>query len=329
MKRNQTNLLLSAGVVGMFAASSQAVVVVDDSFADGITNNGPGQIGFNTTSSNSALDLGQAPGPLDFATGSSGRVIHGLFEAQTLTNLGESLELVFDFTTPTTVDGGSGSEDFRFGLYNTATAAGAIDSNTGEAIDFAGPIASSSGSPNTALNGLAGFFGEIDNINQAGSDLGLRTHNVNNTSDASSPGGQFQNSTTGFDFISGGADDLVALIPNTDYSGRLLVEFNNAGEFDITVEILDASGSSIDSHTDNISIADIIGTEVGVNTDTFDLFVLSATSGAFGSNNATGDIDNGIDISNVTVTFNPIPEPGSLALLSAGVCLLVSRRRAA
>ena len=32
---------------------------------------------------------------------------------------------------------------------------------------------------NPALNPLAGFYGEIDNINAPGTDLGIRTNNVN------------------------------------------------------------------------------------------------------------------------------------------------------
>jgi len=40
-------------------------------------------------------------------------------------------------------------------------------------------VASSSGEPNDLLRILAGFEGEVDNINAAGTYLGLRTHNVN------------------------------------------------------------------------------------------------------------------------------------------------------
>jgi len=327
--------------LAMSADAQITTNIVNDSFSDGITDLGPNQIGFNTTSSGSALDLGQAAGPLDFATGDSGRTIHGLFAAQTLSLFGDKLEVSFNFTTPETIayDGGtngvtgSGSvstnEDFKFGLFSTA----------GSALDFTQSISTSSGSPNTGLNGLAGFFGEIDNINAGGTDLGIRTHNVNSTADAAAPSGQFLNSNTGFDFISGGTDDVISLASNTDYIGSIIVEFTDATltTFDITVGIADAGGAFTDAHTDTVSIADLVGTEVGVNTTTFDLLGFHATSGAFGGtvgptagSSSTGEANNGIDISNITVDFTTtaIPEPSSLGLiLLTGMGLCFRRRR--
>jgi poly(beta-D-mannuronate) lyase len=290
--------------------------IVDDSFVDGITNSGAQQIGFNVTSSNSALDLSQAPGPVDFATGNSGRTIHGLFPAQTLTAFGDVLTVTFDFTTPATIaydnNAVSTNEDFKFGLFNTAPTAGDIDVNTGVAIDFNGPVNTSSGTPNLALNGLAGFMGEIDNINASGSDLGIRTNNVNGDSATSNQTGQFLNSNTGFDFISGGTDDVIALVPNTDYVGTLSVAYADAAlaSLQLTVGIATVDGAFTDIHTDTVLIADDPGNQVGVNTTTFDMLAFHATSGAFGGtdgpasgSSSTGDANNGIDISNVTITF--------------------------
>ncbi|MEM7626730.1 MAG: PEP-CTERM sorting domain-containing protein [Planctomycetota bacterium] len=347
MNRKKRHLLLTTGAAALaaaFAAPSHAIVIVDDSFADGITNNGPGQIGFNVTSSNFALDLAQPPGPLDFATGNSGRTIHGLFAPQTLTAFGDVLDVTFDFTTPASIANDnnlpSSNEDFKFGLFNTAGTAGAIDVNTGLPIDFNGPINTSSGTPNPALNGLAGFFGEIDNINASGTDLGIRTHNVNDTpgSGAGSPNGQFLNSNGGFDFIAGGDDDIVSLAPNTDYVGTLSVEFTDATltTLEITVGMADAAGVAFnDSFTRTVSIADVPGTSIGVNTTTFDLLAFHATSGAFGGtdnpaipgSSNVGEANNGIDISNVFIEFTPVPEPASLTLLAAGAGLLITRRR--
>lgn len=339
---------LSLGLVALalLAGSAKAatVVVADDSFADGITNSGAQQLGFNTTSSGSALDLGQAGGPMDYATGNSGRTIHGLFAAQTLAAFGDSLDVSFDFTTPASIANDNGvpstNEDFKFGLFNTAGTSGAIDPNTGVAIDFTQNISTSSGSPNPALNGLAGFIGEIDNINAAGTDLGIRTANVNGDAAASAQGGQFLNSNNGFDFISGGTDDIINLLPNTDYVGSISVAFTDATltSLDVTIGMMDAAGIAFtDSHTDTISIADVPGTEVGVNTTTFDLLGFHATSGAFGGTDnpmipggsSTGDANNGIDISNVTISFTTaaVPEPGSFALLSLLGCAGFMRRR--
>ena len=296
-------------------------VIVDDSFSDGITNNGAQQIGFNVTSSNSALDLGQAPGPLDFATGDSGRTIHGLFPAQTLTSFGDVLTVTFEFTTPATIaydNGGvSTNEDFKFGLFDTSQTTLAngnvVDVNTDSEIDFTGPVNTSSGTPNQALNPLAGFMGEIDNINAAGTDLGIRTNNVNGDSAAGSQNGQFLQSTTGFGLIAEGADDVVSLAPNTDYIGTLIVEYTDASlnTLEITVGMAAADNAFVDSVTATASIADIPGTQIGVNTTTFDMLAFHSTSGAFGGtvgpaagSSSTGEANNGIDISNVTITFD-------------------------
>ena len=119
-------------------------------------------------------------------------------------------------------------------------------------------------------------------------------------------------SSTGFHFISDGADGI-SLSPNTDYIGTLSVEFTDASlsSFEITVGIAAANNAFNASHSDTVSIADIPGTEVGVNTTTFDLLAFQASSGAFGGtdgpasgSSSTGNANNGIDISNVTIIFD-------------------------
>ena len=123
--------------LAMSSADAQTVVV-NDSFGDGITDSGAltaagtAQLNWNVTSSNAGLDLDQAPGPVDFASGDSGRGIHAIFPAQTLEEFGDVLTLTFTYTTPDTIafDNGAPStnEDFRFGLFDTS---GAIDPMTG------------------------------------------------------------------------------------------------------------------------------------------------------------------------------------------------------
>ena len=314
-----------------FAVSSvdAQVTIINDSFADGITNNGPEQIGFNVTSENEALDLDQAGGPLDFATGGIGRTIHGLFPVQTLAEFGDVLTVTFEFTTPDTIAfdendagiaGPSVNEDFRFGLFDTSQTTLAngnvADVNTNAEIDFTGPINTSSTVPNQALNPLAGFYGEIDNINASGTDLGIRTNNVNGSAVSGTQNGQFLNSNGGFDQVGGGDNDIITLVPNTDYIGTISVAYANSSltSFSITVGIQAADGTFVDSFTDTVSIADT-ASEVGVNTTSFNLLAFHATSGAFGGpdgptpgSSSTGEANNGIDISNVTITFDTAEE---------------------
>ena len=256
-----------------FLAVSNAeaqTVIVDDSFDDGITNNGPMQIGFNVTSSGAALDVAQPMGPLDFASGDSSRTIHGIFPAQTLAAFGDVLTVTFDFTTPDTIafdmGGPSSNEDFRFGLFDTSGTAGATDVNTMLPIDFNGPVNTSSNLPNIALNGLAGFYGEIDNINAAGTDLGIRTNNVNGLNgtqvdDVVPQGGQFMQQTAGFHFVAGSPnDDVIMLVPNTSYTGTLSLEYTDdtLATFEITVAMADAAGVTIDSFTRTVPLEDIL-----------------------------------------------------------------------
>ena len=342
--------------LAMLTGSIQAqtpvtTTLINDSFANGFDDGGTGQeAAIYSTTSGAALGADTTvTGPLDFATGGSGRTIHTNFTPTTLSSVGDSLEVTFDFTTPATVDSSglpgaptAGNEVLRFGLFNTAPAIGTLDpNNDNEPIDFFSDISASGNNPQPAYNLLPGFSGEFDDFNTDGSDIGIRTADVNGfgaDNGLSDPQtGTLINSNGGFDQVDGGVNDgLIDLVPNTDYGARLFVELNNPGEFDITVQFLDGAGTVVDSTTDTVLIADSLmggdgNPEVGVNTSTFDFFTIHATSGAFGSSSTVGEPDNGIDISNITInstTSSAIPEPSSLALLFGGLSsLLMARRR--
>ena len=332
---------IAMSFLAMSGADAQTVIV-NDSFADGITDSGAltaagtAQLNWNTTSSGAGLNVDQDPGPVDFASGDSSRGIHATFPAQTLEEFGDVLTLTFTYTTPDTIafdnGGPSITEDFRFGLFDTSATAGVIDPNSGlmplEPINFNGQVNSSSTAPNPGLN-LPGFVGEIDDINRnnmdggevdpvtgevsedTGTDLGIRTYNSDNSLDFPFATGRLFGTTTGFDFLQSGADLVTILVPNTEYIGTLQVAFTDETllTLDLTVGMEAVDGSFVDSVSRTVAIADIPG-ELGVKTTTFDLFALGATSGAFGGtdgpvmgSSTVGEANNGIDISNVTITF--------------------------
>ena len=88
-----------------------------------------------------------------------------------------------------------------------------------------------------------------------------------------------------------------------------------------TVRIIDATGT-FDGNTYSV---------IDTAPDTFDFGFLGfhANGNQFGTSNSAGEPDNGIDFSNINVTFKTavVPEPGSAALLLGGLAGLGLIRR--
>lgn len=332
---------LGLAMVAFAAPSFGQDVIIDNDFVNGnpLSGAAPLESAFYTTSSGSGLASGNGtPGVLDFASGTSGRSIHTLFDAQTLSNAGDTLTLSYTFTTPATV---GSNEDFRVGFFNTLGAAG-----------FDSDISASSGTPNPILN-IPGVSGEFD-INTADADFALRTSNVNNIDiaadglglDVADPfdfaAGRLLTTTDGFDFRESGPNNGFAIEANTQYTGEFSLALDANGDIVTTQTLL--GGTVNESFTsDPISVADdLVAGDVGINTLTFDFVGFSVTGGAFGSVNniddpdsidGNGDIislDNGATFNNVTVTFTAaaVPEPSSAAILLGGlVSIGLIRRR--
>jgi|GEM_PF-1656510 len=320
MKLTYTTAALAAAAMLAAPALGQ-VTVIENDFANGnpLEGAGPLESPFFTTSSGSGLasDNG-TPGVLDFASGTSGRSVHTLFAPQTLANAGDVLTVSYTFTTPATV---GTNEDFRVGLFNTDGAAG-----------FNVDISASSGTPDPILN-IPGVSGEFD-INTADADFAIRSLNINNIeigADGPNPDdpatGRLLTTTDGFDFLESGPNNGFAIDANTSYTGTFELELDASGGVIVTQTLV--GGAINEAFTSSVlAIADdVTAGEVGINTTTFDFLGFSVSGGAFGSVNDAGVADNGIDFTNVSVAFTPVPEPASMALLAGGAMMLAGRRR--
>src|SRR4051794_5059133 len=157
-KRTNSYLVAASCIlIGFLSAmtTSQAAIIVNDSWADGGRNNGADPLDTNWWSSFSSTGTGieVSPGSLGLVTGTAGRGIHGIFPTQTLANVGDSLVATYTFTTPATIGAGQ-TGAFRVGLFDTLGRTG-LDAD----------ITSSSGTPNSLLGyyatstvGLPGYM---------------------------------------------------------------------------------------------------------------------------------------------------------------------------
>lgn len=286
--------LAAAATSTLLAAPASAVVVVADDFA----NDGTAvtDADYYASSTSGAIEIG--PNSVGLNSGGSGRQIHALFATQTLANTGDSLTATVTFTTPATV--AATNEDFRWGLFDHLgrTSASQLGQNTSY----------SSGSPNPDFSGLPGFYSELDvESSDPASDLNIRRSDP-------STSGRLLATSSGFTSLGSGPDIGYAIVANTSYTTSLIITRTAGNGLDITAEFLGNSFTVTDAAPASFD---------------FGMLAFGSSSSAFGSNNNQGDPDNGIEITEVTVDFNPIPEPGSLALLGLGGLALFSRRRKA
>lgn len=292
MNRSRINFLLSAGVVSMFAASSHAVLVVDDNFAvDGTVTTDADYYGSSTSG---AVEFNA--NSIGLVSGSSGRQMHALFDTVTL-NQGDSLVATLDFVTPASISAGGG-DDFKFGLFDNLgrTSATELGQNTSY----------STATPNPDFSGLPGFVVELDvEPSDPATDIQLRRSDP-------STSGRLLGTNTGVSSMSSGDDIGYVFAPDTAYSVSLTITRNLLDELVISSEFLGNTHSDTDDSPLSFD---------------FGMLAFGSSSGAFGTSNTAGDADNGLDFTNVTVEYLPVPEPGTLALGLIGGLTLLARRR--
>ena len=267
---------------------------------------------FYSTSNNSAIednaddDIGS--GFIGLVTGTSGRQIHAVFPSQTLAAPGDSIKACVTFVTPQVVasnltqsqfnalsssvrDGASLSaipteeDDFRVGLFSTS-ANGGLDQD----------ITNNTDNPNDALN-INGYAVELD-VESAASgnttDLQVREYLAANAS------GRLLGTNTGSSALAAdGSTGQYVFQPNTQYEVHQTYTLNASGGLEVAVDFL----------VNGTSLGTLNFTDTSPATLEFGTLALGASSEAFGLSNDPGDPSNGIDISNVTITFGTAAEP--------------------
>jgi hypothetical protein len=330
----QQNVLFTGLLIALMAClttSLQANDVFNDDFSDGdLAKTGATDTNWWTSSSSSGIEIDTideagmpAPPSLGLVTGGSGRGIHTVFPTQTLAP-GDILTASYTFVTPTTIGGGS-SSSFRVGLLDTLGRVEAVTStmpnmtNLDDNVDASSNPATGPG-PNAvygwggAVSGpgtltLPGFMLDMDVNTGTGADLNFRQHGF----DTAFGTGRLMGTTSNWSNISpSGPDAGYEFLPNTEYTGTFSVEALAGGD----VELCGTLGA--DSYC-NITTPNSLN---------FGMLGFHVNSDRFGTSNSAGDVDNGIDFTNISVTVKAVPEPASFGLLSiAGLALLGLRRR--
>jgi|SRR5687767_13208854 hypothetical protein len=309
--------IASIGGVFIVAASivpapALAAVVVNDSWADGGRDDGADPFDSNWWTSASSSGIEVSAGSLGMVTGTSGRGIHTVFPTQTL-NVGDKIIATYTFTTPATV--GTGTAGFRAGLFDTLGRAG-LDAD----------VAASSGSPNAVYGwgtgaggpgtaGLPGYMLDMDvATTTASNDFSFRSHDPGTVN----PTGRLMGTTTGFAQLSPtGPDGAFSFAPNTTYTGSLSLTRTNATDMELTATLAGPFGLATHTVTDPFDSANV------------GMLAFWANSNVFGSSGTPNTADNGIDFSNVTIEFVPVPEPAAaLPLLTLFLGWATRRRRA-
>lgn len=302
MQRGRTLLYLSLSLLALVALQPgilQAAtigVVVDDSFADGDrTKTGALDANWWSSNSTSGNSVEITTGALGLVSGTSGRGIHATFPTQNL-NVGQTIIATYTYRTPATV-GNNRSSSWRVALMD------------GSDPNLADDLLSSSSTPNPIYFNLEGYMGDIDVNTGSDADISIREHTVPNIT------GRFLGTTGEWDTLGSSSDAGYTIDPNTEYVGTFSITRTGADSVDITGTI-SQGGSLLDTNTES----DVSGIA-----NNYGMLGFWANSNVFGSSNASGDPDNGITFSNVTVEV--IPEPSTVALCFGVATLLLGKRK--
>jgi len=258
-------------------------VVDDDLATDGTVET---DADYFASSNASAIEFNT--NSIGLVSGSSGRQIHGLFDTQSLASAGDVLTTSVTFVTPATV--ATAGEDLRIGLFDHLGRTG-VD-QLGQNTSF------SSSSPNPDFAGLPGFYLELDiEGDDPATDLQIRRSDPSTT-------GRLLTTSSGFTAISDSDDIGYVIEPNTEYTVDFMLQRTDTDGLEITASFLGNSFTVTDANPASFD---------------FGMLAFYANSNAVGSSNSPGTDpnvvnDNGIDITNVSVNYNPFFSPEVIEL---------------
>lgn len=261
-----------------FSTSSNAFAVVEDNFdIDGTIITDAMYFG---SSNSQAVEINA--NSIGLVTGSSGRQMHAIFNTETLDFVGDALKATVTFTTPATVS--LGTDDLRIGLFDHLERISVTE--LGQNTSY------STGSPSPLFQGLFGYYLELDvESTDAASDLDIRKSSPSNT-------GRLIATNTGFTPLGDNPDIGYALAPNTSYTVVFTFAAIAGNGLSITTDFTGFGSDASNTVTDLQPLS-----------YSFGMLALGASTNAFGSSNAAGDPDNGIEITNFVIEVVDNPNP--------------------
>ena len=312
-------LLLTLLCFGASCAYANTSIIFNDSWADGGYTDGADatDTAWYGTTGSSALDSNSYTSTVNLLSarsGSSGRGFHGVFASQSITNVGDKITVSYSFTTPATV--GEKTSALRVGFFNSngATAQNPNPDGEGNPRAIVGDPIHTQSSLGSTDNGWDTVYGESVDLdaNYTGtSNFGFKSK----TSSVAT--GRLMNSTTGWTSQGSNVDGAYTMAANTSYVGTFSIENMGGDLYDLSASI-SSGGAELASETRE-------GKTISANS--FDIIAFNHSSNAFGSTNASGVADNGIDYTNIQVSFTQVPEPSAYAFLLGGVAVVIAVAR--
>ena len=224
--------------------------------------------------------------------------------------------VTYSFTTPATVL--EKTSALRVGFFNSNDAT-AQNSNVGGDPPAARAVVgdpihtqSSLGSTDDGWDTVYGESVDLDANYTGTSNFGFKSK----TSSVAT--GRLLNSTSGWTSQGSNVDGAYTMAANTSYVGTFSIENMGGDLYDLSASI-SSGGTELASETRE-------GKTIAANT--FDIIAFNHSSNAFGSTNASGVADNGIDYTNIQVAYTQaVPEPSAYALLLGGVAVVIAVAR--